>query len=56
MEKGVIALQTKFCVQTLRCESSAGFKVIRFKDEDVLNEINRVREYILTTINILKEK
>lgn len=33
----------------------AGFKVIRFKDDEVLKEINRVREFILATINILKE-
>lgn len=33
----------------------AGFKVIRFKDEEVLKEINKVREFILTTINALKE-
>lgn len=33
-----------------------GFKVIRFKNEEVLKEINNVREYILATINSLKEK
>ena len=34
---------------------NAGFKVIRFKDEEVLKEINRVREEILITINELKK-
>lgn len=28
----------------------AGFRVIRFKDEEILKEINRVREVILITI------
>lgn len=32
----------------------AGFKVIRFKDEEVLKEINRVRAMILETIEQLK--
>lgn len=32
----------------------AGFTVIRFKNEEVLNEINRVRETILNTIEQLK--
>lgn len=35
---------------------AAGFKVIRFKDEEVLKEINRVREVIFETIHALKEK
>jgi len=34
---------------------NAGFKVIRFKGEEVLNEIKRVREVILATIELLKE-
>ncbi len=33
-----------------------GFKVIRFKNEEVLKEINKVREHILSTIHSLKEK
>lgn len=33
-----------------------GFKVIRFKNEEVLKEINNVREHILATIHLLKEK
>jgi very-short-patch-repair endonuclease len=33
-----------------------GFKVIRFKNEEVLKEINNVRENILATIHSLKEK
>lgn len=33
----------------------AGFTVIRFKNEEVLNEINRVRETILNTIEQLKQ-
>lgn len=32
----------------------AGFKVIRFKNEEVLKEINRVREVILKTIEELR--
>lgn len=32
----------------------AGFTLIRFKDEEVLNEINKVREIILNTIQQLK--
>jgi very-short-patch-repair endonuclease len=35
---------------------AAGFKVIRFKDEEVLKEINRVREVIFETINSLKQQ
>lgn len=35
---------------------AAGFKVIRFKDEEVLKEINRVREVIFETINSLRQK
>ena len=31
-----------------------GFKVIRFKNEEVLKEINNVREHILATIHSLK--
>jgi very-short-patch-repair endonuclease len=34
----------------------AGFKVIRFKDEEVLKEINNVREVIFKTIEELKYK
>jgi very-short-patch-repair endonuclease len=34
----------------------AGFKVIRFKDEEVLKEINRVRGIILETIEQIKTK
>ena len=34
----------------------AGFKVIRFKDVEVLKEIDRVREIISQTIILLKEK
>ncbi len=33
-----------------------GFKVIRFKDEEVLKEINKVREVIFETINQLKQQ
>lgn len=32
----------------------AGFKVIRFKDAEVLTEINKVREVILRTIENIK--
>jgi len=32
----------------------AGFRVIRFKNEEVLKEINNVRELILATIDSLK--
>ena len=32
----------------------AGFRVIRFKNEEVLKEINNVREHILATIHSLK--
>ncbi len=34
----------------------AGFKVIRFKDAEVLNEINKVREIILNSISDIKLK
>ena len=34
---------------------NAGFIVIRFKDEEVLKEINRVRELIQVTISELKK-
>ena len=34
---------------------NVGFKVIRFKDEEVLKEINRVREVIQITIEELKK-
>jgi very-short-patch-repair endonuclease len=34
----------------------AGFKVFRFKDEEVLKEINNVREVIFKTIEELKYK
>lgn len=33
---------------------TAGFKVIRFKDEEVLKEMNRVRAVILETIEQMK--
>lgn len=33
----------------------AGFKVIRFKDEEILKEINRVKEIILNTLTDLKK-
>jgi len=35
---------------------AAGFKVIRFKDDEVLKEINRVRQVILETIQELEKK
>ncbi len=35
---------------------NAGFKVIRFKDEEVLKDIKRVREIIQITINELKKQ
>jgi len=35
---------------------AAGFKVIRFKDDEVLKEINRVRGIILESIEQLKVK
>lgn len=34
---------------------NVGFRVIRFKDEEVLKEINRVREVIQITIEELKK-
>jgi very-short-patch-repair endonuclease len=33
----------------------AGFKVLRFRDEEILKEISRVREVILTYINSIEQ-
>jgi very-short-patch-repair endonuclease len=35
---------------------AAGFKIIRFKDDEVLKEINRVRDVLRFTIDSLKSK